>query len=472
MSNGGHTALHRRRRGRHGLTSWFTPERLLSLLVGAFRLGRGVNPENARKTSMSTTPLKSAPVPPAPFEYQQAWVNWSRQAAAVPAVTVRPRSEREVADCVRYAIANGLSVRPVGASHSWSNLCSTDAMLIDMTDLAGVEAVDTDRKRAVIHAGTRISAVGPTLWDHGLSLINQGDIDAQTIVGAVSTGTHGSGVTMGNLSSTVRRVRLVDGRGDIVEISEDQPEPLRAAQLSLGLLGVITSIEIEVTDAYYLEEELTFPTWDELVSDMPTDLTGNHHYSLWWLHAEESAALYNLGVPENVSLTDRSCRRRVNKCSGPPRQTPSSMVDRNYVVYPGPFEGNYFEAEIFVDAQHALTAMTRIRDICRHHRREEVFPVQPRWVKADDAYLSPAYRVDSVGISIAGSPRTDFDGYLGDVTAALDDMNPRMHWGKLHHLTAQLIRDRYPELPAFNDVRRQLDPHDVFLNDYTRELFG
>jgi len=410
-------------------------------------------------------------VPPAPFQYQQAWVNWSRQAAAVPAVTVRPRSEREVADCVRYAIANGLSIRPVGASHSWSNLCSTDAMLIDMTDLAGVEAVDTDRKRATIRAGTRISAVGPALWDRGLSLINQGDIDAQTIVGAVSTGTHGSGVTMGNLSSTVRRVRLVDGRGDIVEITEDQPNLLRAAQLSLGLLGVITSIEIDVTDAYYLEEELTFPTWDELVADMPADLTDNHHYSLWWLPAEGSAALYNLTVPDDLDLADRSCRRRVNKCSGPTRQTPLGQVDRNYVIYPGPFEGNYFEAEIFVDADRALSAMTRIRDICRHHRQEEIFPVQPRWVRGDDAYLSPAYGADSVGISIAGSPRTDFDGYLRDVTAALDDMKPRMHWGKLHHLDAEQIRERYPELPAFTDVRQQLDPNDLFLNDYTRLLF-
>ncbi|WP_018600007.1 FAD-binding protein [Mycobacterium sp. 155] len=412
---------------------------------------------------------KSAP--PAPHEYQQAWVNWSRQSAAVPAVTVHPRSEHEVAECVRYAIANGLAVRPVGASHSWSPLCATSAMLIDMTGISGIEAVDTVRKRAVIHAGTRISAAGPALWDHGLSLINQGDIDAQTMVGAISTGTHGSGVTMGNLSSTVRRVRLVDGRGDIVEIAEDQPDLLRAAQLSLGLLGVITSIEIEVTDAYYLEEELTYPTWNELVSDMPADLAGNHHYSLWWLPADESAALYNLAVPDDLPLADRSVRRRINKCPGPARDTSASRVDRNYVIHPGPFEGNYFEAEIFVDAGHALTAMTRIRDICRHHRPEEVFPVQPRWVKGDDAYLSPAYRADSVGISIAGSPRTDFDGHLSEVTAALDDMNPRMHWGKLHHLDAQLIRDRYPELPAFNDARRRLDPLGLFLNDYTRELF-
>ena len=97
--------------------------------------------------------------------------------------------------------------------------------------------------------------------------------------------------------------------------------------------------------------------------------------------------------------------------------------------------------------------------------------MQPRWVKGDDAYLSPAYRANSVGISIAGSPRTDFDGYLRDVTTALDDMNPRMHWGKLHHLDAELIGERYPELPAFTDVRQQLDPNDLFLNDYTRLLF-
>jgi FAD/FMN-containing dehydrogenase len=97
--------------------------------------------------------------------------------------------------------------------------------------------------------------------------------------------------------------------------------------------------------------------------------------------------------------------------------------------------------------------------------------VQPRWVKGDDAYLSPAYLADAVGISIAGNPRTDFDGYLHDVTAALDDLDPRMHWGKLHHLDAEQIRRRYPELPAFTDVRHQLDPNNIFLNDYTRSLF-
>jgi FAD/FMN-containing dehydrogenase len=409
--------------------------------------------------------------PPAPHRYQQAWVNWSRQAASVPAVTVAPRTEQEVVDCVRYGIANGLSVRAAGASHSWSKLCATNDLLIETTGLSGIESVDTARRRVVVRAGTRISALGPLLWGHGLSLINQGDIDHQTIAGALSTGTHGSGIGMGILSSAVRGVRLVDGRGQLVEIGEDEPHLLKAAQVSLGMLGVFTAVELQVTDAYFVEEELTYPTWDELIADMASDITGNHHYSWWWLPAEGSAALYNLPVPKGQSMADHACRRRVNKCTGPARQTGTGRVDRNYVIYPGPFEGNYFESEIFVPVDHACTAVSRIRDICQHHRPEEIFPVQPRWVKGDDAYLSPAYGGDCVGISIAGNPHTDFDGYLREVLTALDDLGPRMHWGKLHHLDADQIRRRYPQLPAFTQARVQLDPDDIFLNDYARSLF-
>ena len=418
------------------------------------------------------TPPSSTATPDVPFVASQPWSNWSQLASSTSAFTVQPRAEDEVVESVRFAIENELPIRPVGTGHSWTGLCATDGVQIDVSALKGIRVVDRDRKRVAVKAGTTIWELGEALWDEGFSLKNQGDIEVQTIAGALSTGTHGSGIDLGILASSLRRARLVNGRAELVDITEDDPDTLHAAQVALGMLGIIVEVELEVVERYYLEEEVTYPTWDALLEGWERDVADNRHSSWFWFPDDTSPPLYQLPVPEGESV-DRAHLRRINVTEGPARQIDAERrVDRHYLIYHGEFTGPYYEFEIFVPAEHAREAMTRIRHMVQITRPAEKFPVQPRWVKGDDAFLSAAYKADSVGISVSGNASTDYLDYFREVYAALEEFGPRMHWGKVHFLTRADLESMYPEFDTFQSVRQRFDPNGIFLNDYTSTLFA
>lgn len=237
-------------------------------------------------TSAPVNPLQNSFTPPIPFETQKTWSNWGGNQSATPAYTVRPRTEQEALDAVRFAIKEGLSVRAVGAGHSFTPLVHTGGMLMDLSQLSGITSTDTARRRVRAKGGTPIHVFGDLLWEQGLGLANQGDIDKQSISGAISTGTHGSGIELGCFSSALRWVRLINGHGEIVEIGEDQLHELRAAQVALGTLGIFLEVELQVVDRYHLQEQITYPTWEQTRSTWQDDIAGNRHYSFLWCPGE------------------------------------------------------------------------------------------------------------------------------------------------------------------------------------------
>ncbi|MFJ5956648.1 D-arabinono-1,4-lactone oxidase [Paenarthrobacter sp. NPDC092416] len=408
----------------------------------------------------------------APTTRDASWTNWAGNITSTPAYSVEPRNEDEVVEAVRFAIAQNLPVRVVGTGHSWTGLGATDGVQINVSKLSGLRVVDRERKRVAVAAGTSIFDACEALWEEGFSLKNQGDIDVQTIAGAASTGTHGSGITLANIASSIKRIRLVNGLGELVEITEDEPELLRAARISLGTLGVFVEIELEVTDRYYLEEEVTFPSWDELLEKWDSNVQENLHSSFFWFPTPESPSLYDLEIPEGVTVTDHAHLRRINKVEGPARVVDDSRrVDRNYLIYHGTFTGPYFEFEYFIPADRALEVMTRLREIVTNENPEELYPIQPRWIKGDDAYLSPCYKQDSVGISISGNASTDYLAYLQKMDGVFQAYGGRPHWGKFHFFNRAKAQEVFPEFDKFNSIRREFDPNDIFLNELTGELF-
>lgn len=400
------------------------------------------------------------------------WHNWAGNIEAVPAYTITARDENDVVAAVKYAAANDLKARVVGTGHSWTGLGETDGVLIDVRNLRSFRVRDRDAKRVVVGAGISIFDACEALWAEGFSLKNQGDIDVQTIAGAASTGTHGSGITLQNIAASIRRIRLVDGTGTVREITEDDSELLNAARVALGTFGVFVEIELEVTDAYYLQEEVTFPTWDEMVADWDDDIANNLHASMFWFPRQDSPALYDIEVP-NQNMVDVAHRRRINKVDGPASQTDAyNRVDRNYLIYHGTFTGPYFELEYFVPADRSLEVMHRLRDTYLNEFPDESFPVQPRWIKADDAYLSPCYGRDSVGISISGNSSTDYIRFLRAIHDLFAEFDARPHWGKFHFFTHDDARKVFPKFDEFNKVRAEFDPYGIFLNKQTGELFA
>lgn len=414
-------------------------------------------------------------LPPLPFETQKAWNNWGGNQSATPAFTVKPRNDDEAIAAVRFAIHQGLSVRAVGAGHSFTPLVQTGGVLMDLSELSGITGVDSERRRVRARGGTPISAFGEPLWEAGLSLSNQGDIDKQSISGAISTGTHGSGIELGSFSSALRWVRLINGHGEVVEIGEHQLEELMAAQVALGTLGIFLEVEIAVSDRYFLEESITYPTWEETTASWESDIDANRHYSFLWCPGEESAGLYELPTPSGESMVGRSYTKRYNAIDMTDDEVESvegARKDRAYRIYPGGFMIPFHELEYYVPSEHGKAAVESVQHLLRTTHTDQKYPIEVRWVKADRGYLSPFFERDTTVVSVSGAPGTNYWPYLRDVDSALSEFNARAHWGKIHFMTRDRVASLYPSHSKFVEVRRAFDPNGVFLNDHTRALVG
>lgn len=401
------------------------------------------------------------------------WTNWVGNQSFSPRHFAAPGSEDEVASLVRTAAAQGLGVRVAGARHSFTPVVQTDGLLLDLSALNGVLSADPDRKRAVALAGTPISGFYEPLWSAGLALINQGDIDTQQIAGAAATATHGSGTRYTSFSGVVRRARLVTADGEVIEIGEDEPDLLRAAQVSVGMLGVMTRLELQVTDAYRLKEQVGLWPWQEVL-DRWDELVGEHrHFGFFWLPSEESAALYNLDS-HGQRMTDQCYVKIYDEATPdePDDSTEGRRVDRCYRIYPMVYDPNFHELEYFVPLDRGPAALAAMRELMLHSLPDSIFPLEVRTVGPDDAYLSPNYKTPTTVISVSGTPGTDYWDYLRSVDALLADFDARVHWGKLHFLTSERLHAQYPEADEFIAIRRRLDPDGRFLNDHLRPLFA
>ena len=401
------------------------------------------------------------------------WTNWVGNQTCSPAELVAAASEDEVAVAVAAATERGLTVRAAGAGHSFTPVVATDGLLLDLSALRGIRSVDAERRRVVVGPATTVGEFGEPLWSAGLSLVNQGDIVAQQIAGAVSTATHGSGLRLGSFSAGVRRLRLVTPTGEIVEIGEDEPDRLHAAQVAVGMLGVITELELEVAAAYRLSERIEHWSWDEAWGQFDELAREHRHYSFFWMPSDDSAALYGLATP-GERMADR-CHVKIYDevdAETPDSDEPHRRVGPAYVIYPMVYEPNFHELEYFVPFERGRDALAAMRELMLARLPASVFPMEVRTVGRDEAFLSHSYERDTVVISVSGMPGTDYGPYLREVDRLLGEFDARVHWGKLHFLTREQLFWRYPRAGAFIELRRKLDPAEVFLNDHLRPLFA
>jgi FAD/FMN-containing dehydrogenase len=404
-----------------------------------------------------------------PPKTAQRFANWAGNQTCAPSAVEVPASEDEIRALVRGAE----QVRCVAAGHSFTPVCMTDGTLLRMDRMAGVTGIDPASGRVTALPGTSFGAFGPPLWDAGLALANQGDIDTQGIAGAVATATHGSGNDLPIFSATVRRMRLVTASGDVLELAEDDAR-LPAAQVAIGMLGVITEVEIQAVPAYRLAERVERWTWDEAWGRLDEMARAHRHYSFFWIPAESSAALYGLAPPEGGSLAD-TCYVKIYDEAGdsvPDSAEPDRRVDRSYRIYPMSFEPNFHELEYFVPYDRGAEATAAMRELMLARLPDSIFPMEVRTVAADESWLSHSHQRPTVVISVSGVPGTDHEPYLRDVDRLLGEYDARVHWGKLHFLTPEQLHARYPRAADFIALRRELDPRGIFLNDHLRELFA
>ena len=428
------------------------------------------------------------------------WRNWSRELSCEPAALERPAGVSEIADAVARAGEAGREVRAAGAGHSFSELVPTTGTLLLMDRMDRVLDVDRSSGLVKAQAGVSLHALSEELARHGLAFENLGDIDVQTISGAISTATHGTGGRLANLSSQVREVELVAGDGSLRRLSADEdPEGLRAARVSLGSLGVIATVTLQCVPAFTLHGvdrpaplEETLDRLDELVD-------ANEHFEFFNFPYSDVAltrtnnrtdrppaprsrareyledVLFRNRVFHLFCLAGRrwprripAIHRRITSLAGA-----SELVDRSYKVFATPRLVRFTEMEYAVPREHAAEAVRGVRRIVRERRLPVVFPIELRFVAPDDAFLSPAGGRQTAYVAVHMFRGMDWQAFFRAVESeVMDGLGGRPHWGKRHFQTAETLRPRYPEWDAFQAVRSRLDPDGRFASPYVGRVLG
>jgi FAD/FMN-containing dehydrogenase len=407
------------------------------------------------------------------------WRNWVGNQSFVARHKAEPASEDELSALLRAASKGNLPVRVAGSGHSFTPVVATSGLLLSLKNMQGIVSADLETKRVVVRAGTKIGDIGRALKEIGLSLANQGDIDTQAIAGALSTGTHGTGITLGCLSSQAAGMRLAQADGSMLDVSlEADAEMMAAAQVSIGMLGVMTTVTLQAIPAYNLKERLWRDDFEACMDKHDELAAANRHFSFFWCPVAESRHLYCLPDVAAVSPTKREsdvCEMKVmNVTDEAPFDNPETFerVAYSSEIYPIEYIPNFHELEYAIPVENGKQALRRVRELMLTKHLNCIYPVEYRFVGGDSGMLSPYCQRPSVTVSVSGGPGIDYWNYLLDVDAILRDYGARPHWGKLHFNNAEDLPTLYPRFEDFRAIRRRLDPAGVFLNDHLRNLFA
>ena len=398
------------------------------------------------------------------------WTNWVGNQTFHPQQIMEVQSEADIAPLIAAAAQRGQRVRTVGKGHSFTPIVETD-VLLDTAQLRGIIDIDPIKQQVTAYPKTTVGEFGEPLWARGLALSNQGDIDTQAIAGAIATATHGSGLHLKNFSASLVGARLVDGLGNVIDISRDQhAEVLPALQTSIGLLGMLTRVTVQVRPAYELHARTEVLPFEAMLERFDDYLYRYRSFTFFWCPTDESAALYNLAG----AGADDCALRLFNEPNPMIDRTalgPNERIDRAYRVYPMVYDPNFHEMEYFLPLAQAHEILREMRKLMRRWLPFSIYPLEIRNVAADEAWMSPNYQRDNLVVSISGQPGTDYWPYLRACDSLFAEFKGRPHWGKLHFMTADRLARLFPRYEDFVQLRRRFDPRGTFLNAHTRALF-
>ena len=429
----------------------------------------------------------------------EIWTNWAGEQRCAPIVIERPGSEAELARVVRRAAEQRLTVRAVGSGHSFTDCACTDGVMIDMAGMQRVLEIDQASGRVTVEGGIKLHALGPLLAEQGLALENQGDIDRQSITGAISTATHGTGAKLQNISARIVGLRLVTATGEVLDLTpETDRETYLAARVSIGALGVIAAVTIQCVPLYTLHRhDEPLPLADTL-ERIDEHVDGNDHFEFFVFPYADKALTRRTrrsgAVPSPPPRWQRYLQEEIveNRVLGAvcrtgrwfPAMTPrlnrlvtsamsvSDVEDRGYKVYATTRAVRFTEMEYAIPREHAREAVERVMRLIEDRRLPILFPLEVRFAAGDDAFLSTAHRRDTCYLAVHQFARMEFETFFRAVEAIMEAFEGRPHWGKRHYQSAATLRDRYPDWDRFQAVRARLDPTGVFDNDYTRRVLG
>ena len=440
----------------------------------------------------SRMPKPPAAAPGPDGKMRLPWQNWSGYQSCLPIDRVAPKNEDELALLLRNAKG---PIRPVGAGHSFTPLVPTEGTIVSLRNFEGLLSHDAATLTATFGAGTKIGQIGEPLDAAGQALQNMPDIDEQTLAGAISTGTHGTGEGLGALHSFVTSLRLATPRGEVLECSPTQNrEIFDAARVSLGSLGVITQLTLQNVAAHRLKRTVWMEPLDDLIERFD-ELAGKHHSFEMYL-----LPFCDQGIAIAIDPTDEPVRPRgaeqdndaVMELKGlrdwlswlPPLRRfllnqatkdyqPEEAVDVWFKIFPSDRAVRFNEMEYHLPRELLMPTLRQVRERIEKNHPEEFFPVEVRVVKGDEAWLSPFYGHERSGsIAVHRYHVEDPLPYFADIEPLYQPLGGRPHWGKMHTLDAAVLAERYPRWKDFLAVREALDPDGRMLNPYLKKVFG
>ena len=426
------------------------------------------------------------------------WSNWSRYVQFTPQQIIRPDSLGELQRIVGESGRNGRHMRVVGSGHSFTPLMRTEDLLISLDNWQGIEEIDVAKGSVKVRGGTKLHYLGEALFAHGVAQEYHGDFDAQSISGAISTATHGTGINFGTLSTQVEGLTLVTANGDLLECSPEHNSAIfKAAQVSLGMLGVIAYVTLRVVPTKRLHLQSRRMRLGDCLKDIEKFKQENAHFSFLWMPRTDWVQVKFLnGTTEPVSksssrgndkkvvvrnwingLISESCRLLPSLTGVVSKLWASSIpntdkVDYSHRIFAIPHPLRFQELEYNIPAEHIEAVIGEMQACMALHRFNVHFPIEYRFVHADDIWLSPAYQRASCYIAVPMYRGMEYKAYFHHLEEIFRRYQGRPHWGKVHTQTAESLSQLYPRWHDFLRIRARLDPQGVFLNSYLRELFG
>lgn len=416
-----------------------------------------------------------------------SWSNWSGSVTAAGQIA-RPHSEDELAMLIRGAT----KLRVTGAGHSFMPLCESDELIVNLDDLAGEMHVAADRQTARIPAGWSIRRLTAALWDEGLALANQGDVNPQSLAGAMATGTHGTGVDLGSLATFARGFRLIGADGEVHWCdATTNAELYQAQRLSLGLFGVATEIDVAVVPAFHLAERIKKRRWAE-IRERYDELTQQHrHVEFWFFPHSDDVILKTLDLcdpcappPTTTDMEEASFRRILNISALLPFLTPSlqrlmmksGISGRRrgpaHSIFPSDRTVRFEEMEYEMPRAVGLDTLAEVVGWIRRKRLPVTFPFEFRIVAADNIWMSPMNAGPVAAISMHQYAKMPWRNLFAEAETIFRTHGGRPHWAKRHTLTRADVAALYPMAGRYNAVRRAADPGGKFLNPHLESLFA
>jgi FAD-linked oxidoreductase len=425
------------------------------------------------------------------------WQNWSGSVQGRPQQRAAPASIDDLARLIGAAGRDGRHARVVGAGHSFTPLVQTNDLLLSLDNLQGIESVDAEGGTVTVLAGTKLKRLGNDLLARGLAQENLGDIDVQSIAGAISTGTHGTGIRFGTLATQVAGLTLVTANGDVLECSpEHNPDIFKAAQVSLGMLGVIAKVKLRVVPAKRLHYQGHREKLKTCLDNLERYKQENSHFEFFWLPYTEwvqAKFLNETGAPATGSnlwgkfnkivlengvywLLSEACRLMPRLTKSVSRLSARAIasvneVDYSHRLFATPRLVRFQEMEYNIPAEHFSAVIAEIQACIEQQQFAVHFPIECRFVHSDDIWLSPAYQRESAYVAVHMYRGMPYQSYFQHIEEIFKRYQGRPHWGKMHTRSASDLAALYPRWDDFRRVRAALDPQGVFLNDYLRQLF-